>query len=124
MRSETRGIGFLNDARRLNVALTRAKCSLFILGRAEALTRSSLWGELIADAKARHCFEPYDYRFWNAIQNLYPRNIYQPRHQQEQQKQAQQAAPKAIEPPTSYKIKTPMQRRREEMAQPVQPAKK
>lgn len=52
---ESRGIGFLNDTRRLNVALTRAKCSLFILGKSSALVRNPIWKAMIEDAKARHC---------------------------------------------------------------------
>ena len=40
-------IGFLNDHRRVNVALTRAKCSLWIVGNAEVLKASELWRKLI-----------------------------------------------------------------------------
>jgi senataxin len=36
-------IGFLNDARRLNVAITRAKYKLFDIGQARALRTSKLW---------------------------------------------------------------------------------
>lgn len=53
---ETRGIGFLSDARRLNVALTRAKCSLFVIGRASALVQHPLWRELIKDCRDRKMF--------------------------------------------------------------------
>ncbi len=57
-------IGFLNDSRRLNVAITRAKCSLFMMGRAEALKNSKLWGALITDAQERGLFVPYDVTHW------------------------------------------------------------
>lgn len=53
------GIGFLDDPRRLNVAITRAKCSLFMIGDAEGLQGSRLWRELINDAKRRNLFYRY-----------------------------------------------------------------
>ena len=46
-------VGFLNSAQRLNVAITRAKCSLFICLNADSLQKNSLWRELIEDAKQR-----------------------------------------------------------------------
>ena len=50
---EDKGIGFLQDIRRMNVALTRAKCSLFILGNKAALESNSQWKALIQDAMQR-----------------------------------------------------------------------
>ncbi|KAI9275791.1 AAA domain-containing protein [Phascolomyces articulosus] len=45
-----RGIGFLADMRRMNVGLTRAKSSLFVLGHKSSLMRSEYWGDLVRDA--------------------------------------------------------------------------
>ncbi|KAI4355927.1 hypothetical protein L6164_004651 [Bauhinia variegata] len=50
-------IGFLSDKRRVNVALTRARHCLWILGHETTLVNSdSVWRELVIDAKKRGCF--------------------------------------------------------------------
>ncbi|GAB0137064.1 hypothetical protein EsDP_00005347 [Epichloe bromicola] len=51
--SSTGGIGFMTDIRRMNVGLTRAKSSLWILGDSRALVQGEFWKKLIEDAKAR-----------------------------------------------------------------------
>ncbi|CAG8452428.1 3446_t:CDS:2, partial [Acaulospora morrowiae] len=53
---EENSVGFLKDLRRLNVALTRARCSLFILGNRRSLERNELWKKLITDSIDRKCF--------------------------------------------------------------------
>ncbi|VAH17687.1 unnamed protein product [Triticum turgidum subsp. durum] len=50
-------VGFLSDAGRINVALTRAKHCLWILGNgATLLASNSVWAELVNDSKKRGCF--------------------------------------------------------------------
>ncbi|KAK4198419.1 putative helicase [Triangularia verruculosa] len=51
--SPTGGIGFMTDIRRMNVGLTRAKSSLWILGDSRALQQGEYWNKLIEDAKER-----------------------------------------------------------------------
>ena len=48
--NEEQGIGFLADARRLNVALTRARHAVVLVGNARLLGRQSTWNQLL-----RHC---------------------------------------------------------------------
>ncbi|ORZ34382.1 AAA domain-domain-containing protein [Catenaria anguillulae PL171] len=49
--SKSKSIGFLSDMRRMNVALTRAKYSLFIVGSAKTLVVNQYWRELIEHAR-------------------------------------------------------------------------
>jgi senataxin len=47
-------VGFLADERRMNVAITRSRSSLFILGNAPTLERSNqTWQMIVQDARAR-----------------------------------------------------------------------
>ncbi|KAA1114829.1 DEAD-box type RNA helicase [Puccinia graminis f. sp. tritici] len=47
------GIGFLKDIRRMNVALTRAKSSMFIIGNRAVLSQDPTWKALVEDAAGR-----------------------------------------------------------------------
>ncbi|XP_049932435.1 uncharacterized protein LOC116246655 isoform X2 [Nymphaea colorata] len=58
VRGNSRGsIGFLADHNRTNVALTRARFCLWIIGNGPTLMKSdSVWTSLVYDAKVRGCF--------------------------------------------------------------------
>ena len=53
--SATGNVGFLSDVRRMNVALTRAKTTLWILGNKDSLSRNEVWKKLLTDAGERNC---------------------------------------------------------------------
>ncbi|MCP9260186.1 Regulator of nonsense transcripts 1 [Dirofilaria immitis] len=53
--NDHQGIGFLNDSRRLNVALTRAKFGVIIVGNAKVLSRHPLWNYLLSMFKEKGC---------------------------------------------------------------------
>ena len=53
--NEHQGIGFLSDPRRLNVALTRARYGLVILGNPKVLAKHPLWHYLLLHFKERDC---------------------------------------------------------------------
>ena len=52
VRSQTKHVGFLRNEKRLNVALTRAKSLLIIVGNATTLQKSFIWNKFIT-----YCFE-------------------------------------------------------------------
>ncbi|ESW13974.1 hypothetical protein PHAVU_008G242200 [Phaseolus vulgaris] len=54
-------VGFLSNRQRANVALTRARYCLWIVGNAATLVSSdSIWKDLVLDAKKRDCFHNAD----------------------------------------------------------------
>jgi senataxin len=54
--SPSGNIGFLQDIRRMNVGLTRAKSSLWVLGNSDSLMRGEFWSKLIENSKSRGVF--------------------------------------------------------------------
>nr|CAB3453834.1 unnamed protein product [Digitaria exilis] len=64
---EARSIGFVADVRRMNVALTRARLSLWIVGNARTLRSNSHWDSLVQNAQERNLFisikRPYGLMF-------------------------------------------------------------
>ena len=52
-KSKTGTIGFLSNSKRINVAITRAKKALYIVGDVDSLKRNPTWNKLIQDAETR-----------------------------------------------------------------------
>ena len=60
VRASTKSIGFLDDIRRMNVGLTRAMSSMWVLGNSQALMRGEYWQKLVADARSRNLYTDGD----------------------------------------------------------------
>jgi senataxin len=56
--SGSKGIGFLSDVRRMNVALTRAKHFLFIIARCQTIISNPFWRDLVEHARERRAMIP------------------------------------------------------------------
>ncbi|RDY05359.1 putative helicase MAGATAMA 3, partial [Mucuna pruriens] len=61
--SKDKGIGFVEDIRRMNVGITRAKSAVLVVGSASTLRRSEQWNKLVESAEQRNCLfkvsQPY-----------------------------------------------------------------
>ncbi|KAL6611061.1 AAA domain-containing protein, partial [Neocallimastix sp. 'constans'] len=56
VRSRTTKLGFLQDKRRLNVSITRARYSLIIFGDSETLCKDKEWEKIINEIKMMKCY--------------------------------------------------------------------
>ncbi|MEW5304818.1 MAG: hypothetical protein WDW36_007402 [Sanguina aurantia] len=73
-KGKKRSIGFVADVRRINVGITRARCSLIVVGSARALQVDGHWANLIHSAMERGCFfrtkTPFDKWFARVLAGL------------------------------------------------------
>lgn len=79
--NEHQGIGFLNDPRRLNVALTRARYGIVILGNPKVLSKQPLWNSLLTHYKEHECLVegPLNNLKQSMVQFQKPKKIYNER---------------------------------------------
>ncbi|KAL6548016.1 Regulator of nonsense transcripts 1-like protein [Orobanche hederae] len=79
--NEHQGIGFLNDPRRLNVALTRARYGIVILGNPKVLSKQPLWNGLLTNYKEHECLVegPLNNLKQSMVQFQKPKKIYNER---------------------------------------------
>ncbi|KAG8380280.1 hypothetical protein BUALT_Bualt07G0176900 [Buddleja alternifolia] len=72
-RVSSSNLGFVADVRRMNVALTRAKFSLWIFGNARTLQTNQSWASLVEDAKRRNLIisgrKPYSSIYKSGLEN-------------------------------------------------------
>nr|XP_043619791.1 helicase SEN1-like [Erigeron canadensis] len=70
--NECGSVGFVSSLQRMNVALTRARHCLWILGNERTLVKSEpLWRELVCDARKRHCFFVADADSFSKMTKVY-----------------------------------------------------
>ncbi|TYJ19715.1 hypothetical protein E1A91_A09G210700v1 [Gossypium mustelinum] len=79
--NEHQGIGFLNDPRRLNVALTRARYGIVILGNPKVLSKQPLWNGLLTHYKEHECLVegPLNNLKQSMVQFQKPKKVYNDR---------------------------------------------
>lgn len=77
--NDHQGIGFLNDPRRLNVALTRARFGLVILGNPKVLSKQPIWNNLLHHFKENDCLVegPLNNLKQSMVQFQKPRRVHQ-----------------------------------------------
>ncbi|PVV02728.1 hypothetical protein BB560_002818 [Smittium megazygosporum] len=75
VRTNSANIGFLSDLRRMNVALTRARCSMFVFADPRAMSVNDKWELLLENARIRNCYtdENVVKRIVSGSKNMLPR---------------------------------------------------
>uniref|UniRef100_A0A0W0F3J5 Helicase sen1 n=1 Tax=Moniliophthora roreri TaxID=221103 RepID=A0A0W0F3J5_MONRR len=97
-------IGFLSDVRRMNVAITRARSSLFILGHAPTLERSDeVWRNVIQDARSRGCLVEVDEAYFTAPSAILSGSSSPPKRQKPKKTQPVTAIPDDLTTPQQLK---------------------
>lgn len=66
-------VGFLADVRRMNVAITRAKASLWIIGNADTLVSNEKWESLLRNANERNVY--YEASDFHTREGVYMDNL-------------------------------------------------
>lgn len=77
-----KGIGFLNDPRRLNVALSRSRCGLIVIGNAKVLAHHPLWNLLLNHFQKNDLVVegPLNHLKQTTLSFQKPKNFYKFRH--------------------------------------------